>query len=333
MSSSLVTLGQRLLSDREKIVKSFPVWSKIDPDRFFRVLMVCFRQNNEIQSCTAESLYDCAQGIAQLGLDPANKGHVYIVRYGATAQLQVGYQGLLEIVRRKYPLAVAQARLVYEHDRFELEYGSNPSVLHTPTVRGERGEVIGAYSTVTIEGVRHIEYMTTADINKIRDLSKASRRGPWVDHWGEMARKTVFRRLVKWLPLASDPDIAQALRVDEENFDLDSSPNGKRVQASNVIDAFLEPEPQPVQVDRNDLPETLRPEADDNAPPAEDEPPPVDEHEAFLADLEAADSPSAANAVASKWRRQIDETFRRERLEIKLTALRGKNQTADSDLF
>jgi len=46
--------------------------------------------------------------------------------------------------------------------------------------------------------------MTKDEVEAIRKRSRAGKSGPWVTDWGEMAKKTVVRRLSKMLPLSSE---------------------------------------------------------------------------------------------------------------------------------
>jgi len=62
--------------------------------------------------------------------------------------------------------------------------------------------------------------MTVPEIEKIRMKSLGKDLAPWTQHWNEMARKTVFRRLAKWLPLSGEKWQA-ALEVDNATYDLD----------------------------------------------------------------------------------------------------------------
>jgi recombination protein RecT len=51
-------------------------------------------------------------------------------------------------------------------------------------------------------GGHHFEVMSRDEIEAVRRRSPAGKSGPWVDHWDEMARKTLVRRLAKYLPLS-----------------------------------------------------------------------------------------------------------------------------------
>jgi hypothetical protein len=63
--------------------------------------------------------------------------------------------------------------------------------------------------------------MTSDDVEEIRARSKAANEGPWVTDWGEMAKKTVLRRLLKTEPLS--PELQKTIGEEEigERVDLD----------------------------------------------------------------------------------------------------------------
>lgn len=57
-----------------------------------------------------------------------------------------------------------------------------------------------------------------ADIESIRNLSRSGASSPWKNHWPEMAKKTVVRRICKRLPSSTDLD--SVLLADNEHYDL-----------------------------------------------------------------------------------------------------------------
>jgi len=52
------------------------------------------------------------------------------------------------------------------------------------------------------------------EIELVRSRSKAANSGPWVTDWNGMAKKTVVRRLCKYLPMS--PEIEKAMLLDVE---------------------------------------------------------------------------------------------------------------------
>jgi len=184
-------------------------------DRLLRVAMTAIRTNPKLMECTQESLLAAIMGCAQLGLEPEPfLGQAYLVPYKRNikignqwrsqmeAQLIPGYRGYIALARRSGDVQSVTAQVVYENDHFRLQYGLNENLEHVPA-EGDRGEIKGAYCVFRYkDGSHSFDYMTKADIDKIRGRSKAKDSGPWVTDYAEMAKKTVIRRHVKLAPLS-----------------------------------------------------------------------------------------------------------------------------------
>ena len=111
----------------------------------------------------------------------------------------------MSIARRSGEISSVVAECVHEKDEFSLEYGMNPNLIHKPYIEGDPGAMKGAYVVVRFKDPNVdpvIKYMTKEEIDKRRTRSKASSYGPWVTDYEEMAKKTVFRTVFKWLPIS-----------------------------------------------------------------------------------------------------------------------------------
>jgi len=138
-----------------------------------------------------------------LGLEPDGR-KAHLIPYGKVCKLIVDYKGLVDLARRSGEIADIHADVVCENDFFEYSFGTNGNLEHKPAIK-EKGVVIAAYSYVKLkDGSSSYEVMNLEEINAIRKRSKASGSGPWVTDWNEMAKKTVFRRHSKWLPVSSE---------------------------------------------------------------------------------------------------------------------------------
>ena len=89
------------------------------------------------------------------------------------------------------------------------------------------------------------EVMTTEEVERIRARSKAGKEGPWVTDWNEMAKKTVFRRLSKWLPLSAE--YRDAVDKDDDVLDavarpVDDAPTSLDSLADSLAHVHDEPE-------------------------------------------------------------------------------------------
>ncbi len=115
---------------------------------------------------------------------------------------------------------MGQAKLVHANDTYELN-GLDKAPTYKYNAFGDRGEIVGVYCTVkTPAGDYLTEEMSLAEIEAVRKTSKAafSDKGPWVNYWNEMARKTVVKRASKYWPKASRLDSAIHVLNEEEGI-------------------------------------------------------------------------------------------------------------------
>ena len=184
----------------------------LDTDHFVRSAITEFRLNPALAECSVPSVLGYFMQAAACGLEPASMlGQCYPVpfRNAKTGQREcqfiLGFRGMLSIARRSGEIASVVAEVVHANDEFEIEYGMKPNLIHKPCIDGDPGAVKGAYVVVRFraEGIDPvIKYMPKAEIDAHRKRSKSSGNGPWVTDYDEMAKKTVFRSVFKWLPIS-----------------------------------------------------------------------------------------------------------------------------------
>lgn len=182
-------------------------------DRLLRVALTAVQRTPDLLNCDRLSLLGAIMQAAQLGLEPDGVlGHAYLVPFGSQVQLIPGYKGLIALARRSGEISSIAAHVVYERDQFIYAYGLDEKLIHVPAATDERGKAVYAYAVARFKDGGHaFEVMSFQQIEAIRKLSRAATRGPWVTHWDEMARKTVIRRLAKYLPLSVEFQRAAAL--------------------------------------------------------------------------------------------------------------------------
>lgn len=196
----------------------------ITPERVLKMAFVAASRQPKLFQCTRESFIQSVMKSAELGLDCSGTlGRAYLVPYynskisAYECQFIPGYQGLIELARRSGNIARIESRVVYANDQFSVEYGLDQKLIHRPTMNGDRGAMICVYAIAELtDGSRQIEVMTLEEVNGIRSRSKAKDSGPWVTDYPEMARKTVIRRIAKYLPLSTE--LAKALEADDDQF-------------------------------------------------------------------------------------------------------------------
>ena len=214
-------------SFKGEIARALP--RHLNADTMTRIALTCFRMNARLAECQPASVFACVIQASQLGLRPGLMGECYLIPFrqreeGYVCTLQIGYQGMLELVRRSGMVDSISAHLVREADEFSVQWGTEPGIHHRPFLDGDAGRVRLVYAVARLKGGgTHAELMTLQDIERIRNRSQnvinAKRYGketPWDTDWEEMARKTVLRRICKYLP--KSPDLATALALDDSAY-------------------------------------------------------------------------------------------------------------------
>jgi recombination protein RecT len=188
----------------------------MNAERMLRILMTEMRRNPELNKCTTQSVLGSIMHASQLGLEiGALLGQGYLVpynrcidkqskRYAKECQFIIGYRGMIELARRSGNITSLIAHAIFENDFFEFQYGLNEKLNHVP-VPTNRGNFIGAYAYATITGGGHaFGVMFKDEIEMVRKFSKTANAGPWVNHYEEMGKKTIVRRLFKFLPISTE---------------------------------------------------------------------------------------------------------------------------------
>ena len=190
-------------------------------DRLARIALTEIRKVPALAKCDQTSFLGAIMQCAQLGLEPGGAlGHAYLLPFenrkkGITeVQFIVGYRGMIDLARRSGQIVSLTARTVHEHDEFSYQYGLNEDLKHVPAT-GDRGALLYVYAVAKLkDGGVQFEVMSRSDVDKVRAQSKAGNYGPWQTHYEEMAKKTVIRRLFKYLPVSIE--LATAVTMDEK---------------------------------------------------------------------------------------------------------------------
>lgn len=212
------------------------------PERLVRVVTTECRKTPALLNCNPESFLGAVLQCAQLGLEPGGAlGHCYLLPFGngkakdgrPNAQLIIGYRGMIDLARRSGQIVSICAYTVHEKDHFEWRLGLDPDIQHVPSPEADRGKMTYVYAVAKLKGGGvQFEVMSRAEVEKVRKQSKAGSSGPWVTHFDEMAKKTVIRRLFKYLPVSIEA--ARAVDIDER------ADRGEAVTPQDFIDATYE---------------------------------------------------------------------------------------------
>ena len=226
------------LSDVFPSIKNI-VPKHMTPERLMRIVLTSSQHNPALAECTPQSVIGAVVNCATLGLEPNLLGHAYLIPYrnkktGCTeCQFQIGYKGLIDLIRRSGNVQSITAHVVYENDEFDYEYGLNEMLRHKPA-KTNRGEAIFYYAVYKLrDGGYGFEVLSKEDAEAHRDkFSKAKTYGPWVDNFDAMALKTVVKQMVKWMPISID--IQQSLSTDSQTINIKENVS----DAQEAIDVF-----------------------------------------------------------------------------------------------
>jgi recombination protein RecT len=204
------------------VAKSLP--KHLNADRFLRIATTALTRTPKLAQCDQASFFGALLTLSQLGIEPDGR-RAHLIPFenrkrGVTeCQLIIDYKGLAELAMRSGLISNLHADVIRDGDLFE--YSAGEVSKHVPWFlrRGDRpasaGDVIAVYAISRFrDGSSKAEVMSVEDVESIRKRSRAANAGPWVTDWEEMAKKTVFRRLSKWLPLS--PEFRDAVEADEE---------------------------------------------------------------------------------------------------------------------
>ena len=210
----------------------------VNSERFVRIAITTIRQNPKLAQCNQESLLGALMVSAQLGLEPGVLGQCYLIPYGRECQFQIGYKGMIELLRRSGQLKDIYAYSVYENDEFEMTYGLDRDLKHKPNLQN-KGNFIGCYCVAVLkDDARAFEYMTKEEIEAHgKKFSKTYGNGPWKSDFESMAHKTVVKKMLKWLPLSVE--FLEMANKDEKTFKVADEKTGETEEIIVLEDGMV----------------------------------------------------------------------------------------------
>lgn len=237
--------------------------SHISPEKLQRTIVTAATNSPDLLTADRQSLIVAAMKAAQDGLLPDGREAALVIfnvnEKDAQGQWHkrklVQYMPMVYGLRKKIvqsgEIVSLQTGLVYraemEAGAFLYEVGLEPPIRHRPMLDLPADEltddkIVAAYSMAKMkDGTVSVEVMRRGEIDKVREASMTgatrdkkgnarSPKGPWVEWFGEMARKTVMRRHSKTLPMSGD------IFTDVEGRDMEAA-----VSAARLLDA-VEPD-------------------------------------------------------------------------------------------
>lgn len=247
---------------------------------FIKQTMMCCHKNQALLECSKESIAVAILEAAETGLPPGYGplAQAYLIpRWNKKTQrkeacYQCGYQGLMDLARKSGAITHFYVNTVCEHDDFEAVAGENPQIVrHVINYREPRGEAYAYYVVVTLgDGTKQSYVMSKHEIEPYRLRSTGAEGEFWRNNYDSMARKTVIRQALKYLPYT--PQLIRAVEIDSQIYEYDEVEEPK-VTAKSRRAAMLPPAEQPqelvVEPAPEEIPEVV-PDVDQDPSPATD---------------------------------------------------------------
>lgn len=286
------TADRKPLTVRERIDRAGPEFKKALPghisvDKFVRTVQTAITMNPDIaRACdTREGM----QSLMTACTKAATDGLIIDGREAAlvTFKNQVTYMpmvaGIMKMARNSGDIASIAAHVVYENDAFTYVLGDEERIEHAPKF-GDRGQPVAVYAIVKMkDGTVQREVMDKAQVLAIgaQGRNGAQYNPSTGKNYGEWWRKTVIRRISKYLPRSSDKEqFLNAVERIDEDYDFDATNGGETVPAvapakkrggaaAALRDVTPIQDAEPQDADFSDVPDVYAPEqpADDDEIP------------------------------------------------------------------
>lgn len=210
-SQHLQTLHNFFWNDKEKTAK------------FLSSVAYCVQSAPGLLKCDQTSLINAFMKCAEYDIFPSSvSGEAYILPYGSQAQFQLGYKGIIKLLKRAGISIYTD--IVKENDEFELSSGFEQNIVHKYP-RNSRGKAEWVYAIASYDGEKIIKYMSAEEVLKFKKFSKSagSDSSPWNpdrDPELNMWRKTAIKQIAKNLPLTKT--VNKAIADDNTDGDINA---------------------------------------------------------------------------------------------------------------
>lgn len=216
-----------------------------------------------LRKCDKGSFLTSLVNLCKIGLslNPVKK-EAYLVPRAGKVCLEPSYIGLIKLLTDEGTVKNIQTNVIYENCTFDLFHDMNGlNFKHIPyyVKKLKPGEIAGVYCIANLSnGEKQFEHMTIDELNDIKEKSesyksyvKRKKTGStiWVDYESEMIRKTIIRRIYKYLPRSNSSNtsyINEAVKLDESAF---SATNEQILYIENLLHTSILDEDQKQQIE------------------------------------------------------------------------------------
>lgn len=248
MANNLQTTGLAQLKGvlaNETMKRNFENILKENAGAFMASIIELYQSDNYLQKCDPNKVVLEALKAATLKL-PINKslGFAYIIPYGTTPTMQLGYKGIIQLAQRSGQYRFINAGEVYEGE--EVHYNRITGMLE---IGGEAKSenIIGYFAYFQlVNGFEKAVYWSKEKVlAHAKRFSQAYKSGkkdsPWFTNFDAMALKTVLKSIIsKYGPMSVElADVIARENDDRVEAEVSENANGKPV---TIPTDFAEPD-------------------------------------------------------------------------------------------
>ena len=129
--SRVSTVRSLMTTNKSQIGMALP--KHMNVDRMLRMAMTTFQTNPKLLDCSPVTLFGAVIKCAEMGLEPGNLlNNVHLVPFGRKVEVIIGYKGLIQLARRSGEFKGVMARIIYEKEPFDLNYGFESKFSNIP---------------------------------------------------------------------------------------------------------------------------------------------------------------------------------------------------------
>lgn len=217
----------------------------VSDEQFFKDLLNFsafeLKNNPKLMECPQKSIAKSIISAGVLGLRPGPQQHIHFVprkKKGVLeCCLEVGYRGYITLLMRLPNVSFVDADCIYEGDEILIEKGGKPNLVHRPNINGDRTDqkIIGAYAVLYFndDDRPKFVFMNRQELQKVQGTSAANGYGPWNDWFGEMAKKTVLKRLSKQIDLSFE--LSQATHLEDSDNPVHMTIDGEVIEVEESV--------------------------------------------------------------------------------------------------
>lgn len=239
-------VSEQLQSVMPSIGRLLP--SDITLDQFRAAMMIHLYQTKGLIGCTPESIASATIKAATDGLLPGRDCHFTPrkVKGVETAIYVPDYRGLILALERTGKVRKAFSQPVYSKEKFMVDYLAD-EFSHVPIMGPDKGELVCFYACIIMrDGTKHVDVMDLEAIDRIKRRSPASDSGPWNTDYNEMGKKTVLKRLCKYVQVS--PELTAIIERDDKREEEDFNPQRGATAAEELF-----PEPPKIERGNNSI--------------------------------------------------------------------------------